>query len=188
MLYFNNFKYYSVLSLLKDWEAPMWLRVELGIFAGRLYFDHLEYSYLLRYLGVKEDASKIEGEETEDPAEQRQELTAFTCKPLTFLQEWLAVRRKGQDFAQTPMGFVCQGKPLVESHPFFTRPENSGEIKKAVHIRRLGATGTNEEEDEVEQDFCDDAYGVDVGVDTKDAFDDSQLKDEQKDQGSESDD
>ena len=188
MLHFNDLKYYSVPSLPKDWEAPMWLRVELGIFAGRLYFDHLEYSYLLQYLGTKEDTSKIEEEETKDLVDQRQEVEAFTRKPLTFLQEWLAVRRKGQDFAQTPMGFVCQGKPLVESHPFFTRPENNGEIKKVVHVRRLGAAGTSEEEDEVEQDFCDDAYGAEVGADTKDAFDDTQLKDEQRDQGSEGDD
>lgn len=188
MLHFNDLKYYSVPSLPKDWKAPMWLRVELGIFAGHLYFDYMEYSYLLQYLGVKEDASKIEEEETEDLVEQRQELTTFTRKPLTFLQEWLAICRKGQDFAQTPIGFVCQGKPLAESHPFFTRPENDGEIRKAVHIKRLGAAGTSEEEDEVEQDFCDDAYGFDVGVDTKDEFDDSQLKDEQGDQSSESDD
>ena len=28
----------------------------------------------------------------------------FLRKPLTFLQEWLAIRRKQQDFAHTPMG------------------------------------------------------------------------------------
>jgi len=44
---------------------------------------------------------------------------SFTAKPLTFLQEWLAVRRKGQDFVNTPMGYVCQGRALKASHPFF---------------------------------------------------------------------
>lgn len=48
---------------------------------------------------------------------------SFTAKPLTFLQEWLAgcVRRRGQDFVRTPMGSVCQAKPLKASHPFFVK-------------------------------------------------------------------
>ena len=44
---------------------------------------------------------------------------SFTEKPLSFMQEWLAVRRKGQDFMHTPMGYVCQGRQLRVSHPFF---------------------------------------------------------------------
>jgi hypothetical protein len=66
MLHFSDLEYYSVPSLPKNWEAPMWLRVELGIFAGRLYFDHLEYNCLLQYLGMREDVSKLEEKETED--------------------------------------------------------------------------------------------------------------------------
>ena len=27
-----------------DWEAPLWLRIEIGVYAGRLYFDFEEYN------------------------------------------------------------------------------------------------------------------------------------------------
>ncbi|RDL37029.1 Uncharacterized protein BP5553_04462 [Venustampulla echinocandica] len=102
MLHFNDFRYYSVPSLPKDWEAPMWFRIELGIFAARLYFPYSEYTYLLQYLGIKHNGSKLE-EETEDSGPEvdvvddtnkepelsakKYELPAFTRKPLSFLQE-----------------------------------------------------------------------------------------------------
>jgi hypothetical protein len=199
MLHFNNLQYYAVPSLPMEWSAPMWLRIELGIFSGRLYFEFSEYGSLLSFLGIKEDAKFLEEEEDEeipqvDGTNEEEEdnekppLKSFTRKPLSFLQEWLAIRRKGQDFAQTPMGFVCQGKPLPESHPFFTKPELDNAQKQPVHVRRTGAPGMSEEEDDVEEDFCgDDAYGVDVGADDHDNFDDSDLKHETVECSSESD-
>jgi hypothetical protein len=60
-----------------------------------------------------------------------QKAKAFTRQPLTFLQKWLAVRRKGQDFMYTPMGFICQGKQLLESHLFFLT-NNSDQVRKEV--------------------------------------------------------
>jgi hypothetical protein len=147
MLHFNNLKYYAVPALPTEWEPPNWLALELGILAGRLYLEFGEYSDLRKYLGSGEDSAKLaeipddaeppmefhEAESTEhetvDEKEEETEMSvqqaqSFTAKPLTFLQEWLAIRRKGQDFTHTPMGYVCQGKPLVASHPFFTRSEN----------------------------------------------------------------
>jgi hypothetical protein len=124
MLHFNDLKFYAVPSLAADWEAPLWLRVELGIFSGRLYFEFSEYGPLCDFLGVAEASSKPEEEvnssttsalggtdgatdniETSEDngVETAAESKLFTRQPLTFLQEWLAVRRKGQDFAHTPM-------------------------------------------------------------------------------------
>jgi hypothetical protein len=194
MLHFNNLKYFSVPALPKDCEAPLWLRVELGIFAGRLYFAYSEYSCLLQYLGMKVYAN-LEGEGTgalgtqndgvhdtikEAPKRQKPEGSkGISRKPLSFLQEWLAICRKGQDFVHTPMGFVCQGKPLLESHPFFARSGNDTDEKRPVQIRRFGAVSKNEDkEEEIEQDFCDDLYGLDIGLDEKDTFDDRQLNDD----------
>ncbi|RDL37030.1 uncharacterized protein BP5553_04463 [Venustampulla echinocandica] len=85
------------------------------------------------------------------------------------------------------MGFVCQGKPLLESHPFFTRPETDSERQRPVHVGRSASAGNNEDEDDIEQDFCDDTYGGEVGIDEKDAFDDAQLKDDESDNDTESD-
>ncbi|EGX46168.1 hypothetical protein AOL_s00110g332 [Orbilia oligospora ATCC 24927] len=47
------------------------------------------------------------------------EAVVFTGKPLSFLQEWVTLKRKGQDFLHTPMGYHCQSKALLKSHPFF---------------------------------------------------------------------
>jgi len=151
MLHFSNLSYYAVPALPLEWKPPAWLTTELGIFAGLLYFDFAEYSHLQMYLGLKETGTKpldgkddtlistefheqaIEDQETtvdQQKTTSAREVQSFTAKPLTFLQEWLAVRRKGQDFTHTPMGYVCQGKPLTESHPFFAAAERESGSKK----------------------------------------------------------
>ena len=142
MLHFNNLQYYSIPDLPSAWQAPSWLPLELGLFAGRLYFEFDEYQGLQNTLGLRNSAVEpadeaghpvgLDGAGVVDGADdchsaaievQRPPSSeSFTAKPLAFLQEWLAVRRRGQDFAHTPMGHICQGKPLASSHPFFTRP------------------------------------------------------------------
>lgn len=150
MLHFNSLVYYAMPDLPAVWQAPTWLKIELGIFAGRLYFEYNEYGDLREYLGFGEGLAKLAEtiadtvksaelygtEEAVDDAAvdaeidtRAQQAQCFTKRPLTFLQEWLAVRRKGQDFTHTPMGHVCQGKPLTASHPFFTRHENDDALK-----------------------------------------------------------
>ncbi|KAK1833011.1 hypothetical protein QBC39DRAFT_381058 [Podospora conica] len=138
MLVFNDLRFYSMPSLPANWQAPTWLKMELGILAGRLYFEWDEYRELCDFLAIgagdeamlyEEDGIVGEGGAALDasPAvvqvkeQQQQQPTAasFSKRPLTFLQDWLAVRRHGQDFAHTPMGFLTQSKPLHESHPFF---------------------------------------------------------------------
>jgi hypothetical protein len=150
MLHFNSLGYYALPPLPHGWKPPTWLTIELGIFAGRLYFEFEEYGELRKYLGFHEDDAKIledsdgaprsiELLETDGAAEEiadglemgtsARQAQSFTAHPLTFLQEWLAIRRKGQDFTHTPMGHVCQSKQLTASHPFFTRFEYDGSAK-----------------------------------------------------------
>lgn len=114
MLQFNDLNYYAIPPLPEGFKAPMWLKVELGIFAGRLYFDWNEYEHLSSYLGSHGPDEHDDDNDTPRPPKE-----AFATKPLAFLHDWLAVRRKGQDFEHTPMGFVTTGKPLSASHPFF---------------------------------------------------------------------
>jgi hypothetical protein len=146
MLHFSNLSYYAIPALPLEWKPAVWLTTELGIVAGRLYFDFDDYSHLQMYLGSREtgigpsdgkDDALVSTEFQEQVMEDQEttvdqqkttsarEVQSFTAKPLTFLQEWLAVRRKGQDFTHTPMGHVCQGKPLTESHPFFAAAEKN---------------------------------------------------------------
>jgi hypothetical protein len=197
MLHFNDLNFYSIPSLPFGWKAPSWLRVELGIYAGRLYFEYHEYQHLCDYLGVIESVSGLQqdGDETlsvtahtdvsvDDSMYSSCEKESsnlppktFTKRPLTFLQEWLAVRRKGQDFGHTPMGHVCQGKPLSENHPFFARPANT-QKKDVAYVRREAKVQT-EDDDDVDDGVCDEEHEAHNGPDEPDAFDDSLLHDEE---------
>lgn len=128
--------------------------------------------------GVAIVAPETVNEENKEP--QQILHTSFTRKPLHFLQEWLAMRRKGQDCAQTPMGFVCQDRPLLESHPFFGRVAQ--DTADPEYVKRSKAPGVSEEEDDVEEDFGDDeTYGIEVDADEADNFDDDDLLSEEGD-------
>jgi hypothetical protein len=155
MLHFNDLKYYALPELPKEWIAPSWLTIELGIFAGRLYFEYDEGEDLFQFLGLDVTSSRIEEKEDTEPTDWQSSETgedsadeeavqpaeqSFTEKPLTFLREWLIIRRKGQDFAHTPMGYVCQGKSLSANHPFFT-VSNELSYSKAVTGDKRTAQG-----------------------------------------------
>ena len=76
-LHFNSIEFYAIPSLPENFQAPIWLKIELGIFAGKLYFDWDEYNGLLGYLGEGQQTSLSDG--TLSVAHQ-----AFAKKPLTF--------------------------------------------------------------------------------------------------------
>jgi hypothetical protein len=42
-----------------------------------------------------------------------------TTGTISFILEWLSLRRRGQDVMHTPLGYVCQGRPLDSQHAFF---------------------------------------------------------------------
>ncbi|KAH9220688.1 hypothetical protein DL95DRAFT_519962 [Leptodontidium sp. 2 PMI_412] len=169
MLHFNDLGYYTVPGLPSEWKAPLWLCTELGIYAGRLYFEYSEYSGILSFLGRGSEVLKRE--------ENREEVKthkAFTRKPLAFLQEWLAVRRKGQDFAETPMGYICQGKQLSENHPFFRKREAEGPKKAPVAKARVVAEQVDGGEGHAGFDHDHDDYAP--VLEGEDDFDYSTLK------------
>lgn len=196
MLQFNDLTYYSVPPLPKEWIAPKWLRVELGVFAGRLYFEWSEYKHMCELLGIQEGVVKNEdldvvmamdgaGDEVvpegglrATPTVQVDEIK-FASRPLTFMQEWLAVRRRGQDFAHSPMGFVSQGKPLQSEHPFFNQTEqetpDQRDLVFAPVTHKPGTDSPSYADD-------DDYHGVDdMGANTaadSDACDDNIVYDE----------
>ncbi|ESZ96422.1 hypothetical protein SBOR_3154 [Sclerotinia borealis F-4128] len=152
LVHFNDLKYYAIPALSKDWVAPIWLSVQLGIFSGALYFEFSHYEYLCNFLGFETDKVMeetreeyleegfqiIDGVPDENENAKENKSVGFTAKPLNFLQEWLSVRRKGQDFSHTPMGYVCQGKPLTETHPFFSKTEPGTHTKPPVQSNRRG--------------------------------------------------
>ena len=209
MLHFNNFKFFSTPSLPKSWQAPMWLRVEVGILSGKLYFEYEEYAGIKAFLGVEkqtdmlresivetESTLEVQEDEAKDGAEngglsdiianitleavtsskQAKKHGSFTKEPLMFLQEWISLRRNGQDFSQTPMGYVCQGKPLYASHPFFAHQtidsQSGGNIQKN---QKYEVTEADHDEDEGDASDGDDHFGIALDEDDVNSLEDDDI-------------
>ena len=158
MLAFDTLKLYTIPSLPNDWHAPTWLVRDLGLFAGRLYFDFATQSHALyRALALPPPAST--------PADQPTELTemalwdelpygdarpeinegTFFNTPLPFLQEWLAIRRKGQDFSGSMMGRLVSGRRLEEEDVKGEDGDGVGEWEGDVGENILGDEVEREE-------------------------------------------
>jgi hypothetical protein len=123
MLHFNGLQYYVLPRLPVNHTAPDWFSTELGIFAGRLYINFSECAPLIKYLQLGDKT------DPEAPQSNSKNVGVFTKNPVNFLLEWLTLCRKGQDIMHTPMGYLCQGRPLHKSHPFFVaRSADAGEV------------------------------------------------------------
>jgi hypothetical protein len=123
MLHFNELSYYVLPRLPVGYRVPDWFSIELGIFAGRLYINFPECAPLMKYLQLA-DKIHIDAQQTNG-----KHVGIFTKNPVNFLLEWLTLCRKGQDIMHTPMGYVCQGRPLHESHAFFAaRSADAGDV------------------------------------------------------------
>ncbi|KAL8785599.1 MAG: hypothetical protein Q9213_003253 [Squamulea squamosa] len=117
MVIFDSLDFFTIPRLPPVWRAPAWLVRDLGIFAGRTYFDYdKQYVAVCEALGLPPSTSKTAdlGREMPLPSSNdvNKPVVPFSPSPLLFMQEWLAVRRKGQDFSQTMMGEICQGRRL----------------------------------------------------------------------------
>lgn len=190
---FNELAYFAIPTLPSNFSAPMWLKIELGLIASRLYFDYDEYLPILDFLGIENDTTPVE-EELEDltlaanlePETEDTEITLkasiipkFARNPQTFLSEYLAVSRKGQEFTQTPMGFISQGKPLLQTHPFFLKDSNSGEGNVTKHT--VGQRIVEAQDDDAGDGFLDEEHHFEEGFEQlKDNFDYSELANEKR--------
>ena len=162
MLVFDTLTLYTVPRLPANWRAPTWLVRDLGIFAGRLYFDYKTQSRAVyRALGlppppassaVEEDLPVEELTEMDlwlelpfgdAPPREDVEEGPFCRDPLLFMQEWLAVRRKGQDFSQSMVGQLVRGRRLEEV-------DGGGEEEEE---EKVGLDDDVVRDDDVEDDF-----------------------------------
>ena len=146
MLIFDTLKFYAIPSLPEKWRAPAWLVRDLGIFAGRLYFNFEDqHSPVCATLGLPLPSSVSD----QDPTICKQE--PFSPSPLLFMQEWLAIRRKGQDFSQTMMGQLCRGRRLEqedaldESQELIEDPMISGDTVEDVIVDDDDGDGNEED-------------------------------------------
>jgi hypothetical protein len=142
MLPFSRLAFYSMPSLPKGVVIPDWLILELSIFAGGLYLDYTYCCSLIKLL----DVSEHQGTENMNPNKANVPLSK---DPVHFLTEWLANRRSGQEVTHTPLGYVCQGRPLRPEHPFFSE---SGPARPSISSAAVVAHGQVVENDEDEDD------------------------------------
>jgi hypothetical protein len=149
MLHFNELSYYVLPHLPAGYISPRWLSIELGIFAGRLYINFPECAILIKYLQLPENTS------TEGPKGNIKHVGISAKNPVDFLLEWLTVCRKGQDIMHTPMGYICQGRPLHENHPFFAV---QGTDLRQIEMPPVGGgtSGEVEEDEDGDLDLEDD--------------------------------
>ena len=142
---FDKLDFFAIPPLPPTWQAPTWLVRDLGIFSGRTYFDfETQYGPLCEALGLPLPISDRTDLDREMPFAVDVYPEPFSPNPLPFMQDWLAVRRKGQDFSQTMMGEICQGR----------RVDKEAESEEMV----------DEAEDEVDEEV--EAAGQDVEVDS----------------------
>jgi hypothetical protein len=150
MLHFNDLDYYAIPRLPIDFKAPAWLKTELGIFAGRLYFDWDEYDMIMSYLGMQ--ASEQDATEYVPV----QDKATFATNPLALLHDWLAVRRKGLDFEHTPIGFITTGKPLSAQNAFFTTLDQNQNQGDSADVQLPKSSSPQVKEDVAEESDDDD--------------------------------
>ncbi|KAH7009622.1 hypothetical protein EDB80DRAFT_838411 [Ilyonectria destructans] len=103
MWLFNTLNYFTMPVREKGPTFPQRLSIEIGVLAGRLYFDFTEYTPLVVWL---ETISVARG--------------LFVDQPLKFLRKWLTYRRQTLDIMHTPMGYICRRQKLYSEHSFFT--------------------------------------------------------------------
>lgn len=145
-MHFNSLSYYVLPPLPSLYAIPDWLSIEVGIFAGRLYVDFVECAPLAQYLrlGDGTGAARTGG------MIPRVSICADT--PVDFLLEWLTACRMGQHILHTPMGYICQGRPLHAGHPFFAARIADAEGAKTLVIRG-GPEGDAEDDEDMDVGF-----------------------------------
>ncbi|CAI6095047.1 unnamed protein product [Clonostachys chloroleuca] len=172
---FNTLNFFTVPSLKERPVFPVWLSVEVGVVAGRLYFDYLEYDPLLAWLGVNRSSEIV----SIDATDQLQSFVTSTPErcglsikmPLKFLFEWSTYRRETLEIKHTPVGFVCESRVLKSDHSFFTTTTGASEAidQQPITRRANGHQGDKEDDhesdDDVEWDNLDDGMGMDGAAD-----------------------
>lgn len=141
---FNSLSYYTVPGL--PVLPPQWLIIELGIYSGRLYFGFRELPALKAYFELCLETT-----------------TGFTQSPYSFMIEWLAIRRNGQDILHTPMGYLCQGRSLHAKHPFFVSRRRANEDSSDDADAWLDAQIKNDASDDVSSGDDSDWSHIDDG-------------------------
>jgi hypothetical protein len=147
MIHFSGLKYYSFPALPVDHILSRQLTIEVGLFAGRLYMDYEECNAFVKYIEATAFSKRLKA-----PLNEK----------LSFIFEWISLRRKGQDIMHTPVGYVCQGRPLNSEHAFFITQGFANKAPMEAYRSSESTEGAHEEDDD-EDDREEEWYDVDEG-------------------------
>ncbi|RAL14699.1 uncharacterized protein BO97DRAFT_465286 [Aspergillus homomorphus CBS 101889] len=173
MQHFSNLNFYAIPPLANPDAVPAFLPFEVGLLAGRLYFGRNDYAEILDRLALElgDAAAAAAAAANANPA-------AGPTAAMEFLQEWLALRRQGQDISHTPMGYVCQGLALRADHPFFVGAETCAAMDGV-----LPSSGRGEGAGMEEEDFDSDGDEEDEGGHLDDAEEEDDHGDDEDESG-----
>lgn len=170
LAHFNSMNFYSIPPLHDTWSAPVWLKIQVGIFSGRLYFEWDEYKEIHEFLGILAphvDTSLCKQEKAivqngDFAAQKKQKLQPIAQNPLAFINEWISNRRKGKDIGYTPMGYIVQGNPLDPTHPFFRSSpiSNKQRTKMPLHLHEYHKDGSDKNLEENSNEFYEVCYEI----------------------------
>lgn len=158
MMHFSEMQFYTVPTLKQP--VPTQVIIEIGLLAGRLYFEYDDYADIMAYMGMRVPSSGVSDTVKAHFLASSKKLgwqgRAF-CKDVTgFLGEWLAATRTGQDSGQTPMGYVSQGRPLRSDHPFFARVMNEGDSESGSEsLSEIGSDQSGSSDEDSDSEFMD---------------------------------
>ncbi|KAH9056702.1 hypothetical protein EDB87DRAFT_1687037 [Lactarius vividus] len=127
---FSNLTFYTIPeSPEKQRTAVAYLRTELDLFAGQLYFDSVqEYRRLCELLAlhmVHPDAKHIEVDGFVPPAyrTRRGRKSPLTTSAIATFKKLTALRRKGMGFGGTDLGRVLDARPLSSEFASWVKKE-----------------------------------------------------------------
>ena len=114
MLQFNDLNYYAVPPLPTDWSAPIWLKIHIGLYAGRLYFPFEEHGQLRELLGLQDDVVMSAQDdwaeemvdlqiESLDPSDDNQSSTEDEDVPSVYKEDAVTKEERASKFKATRM-------------------------------------------------------------------------------------
>ncbi len=120
---FSDLAFYTIpKSPTREWTAPGYLRTELDLFSGQLYFDSKEeYERLCVLLAlhmVHPDAKYIEVDGFVPLAYRTGPSSPLTVSALATFKKLTGLRRKGTGFGGTDLGRVLDARPLNTGNVF----------------------------------------------------------------------
>ncbi|KAI9431719.1 hypothetical protein H4582DRAFT_2084583 [Lactarius indigo] len=114
---FSDLAFYTIPSTSTcEWAAPAYLRIELNLFAGQLYFDSREqYQRVCEFLALHmahPGAEHVEVDGFVPPAYRTGEGSPFSISAISVFKKLTGLRRKGMGFGGTDLGRVLDARPL----------------------------------------------------------------------------